>query len=94
MVKSVNNFEIKKSELRVIRDFAELMTYLNIKSSKGEVRREIDNGGVYLNNERVEASISTKPLLNLIEASLLHNSFVLVRFGKKNLNCIKIILDD
>lgn len=53
-------------------------------ASKGEARRLVRNGGLYLNNERVDAED-----LQLSETCLLAGNMTVVRTGKKNYHLLK-----
>lgn len=55
-------------------------------ASKGAARKEIQAGGVYLNQERVTSDTTL-----VTPQHLLHNAYVILRKGKKN-NCILHIL--
>ena len=55
-------------------------------ASKGEARRLVRNGGLYLNNERIDAED-----LKLSEACLLAGNMAVVRTGKKNYHLLKFV---
>lgn len=63
----------------------DLMCHVGLKASKGEARRLIRNGGVYLNNDKVEDE-------NYIIKSgdLIENRLLLLAVGKKNKVLIRI----
>jgi tyrosyl-tRNA synthetase len=63
-------------------DVAELLTRCELASSKGEARRFIEQGGVYLNNTRVEMeqSITVKDLL--------HDRYLVLRRGRRQLHLV------
>ena len=54
--------------------------------SKGEARRAITEGGIYLNNRRVSESTQ-----QVTENDLLDGKFILLRRGKKNYHLIKVM---
>ena len=54
--------------------------------SKGEARRMIKNGGLYLNGERIDADDTA-----LSEASILTGNIAVVRKGKKNYHLLKFV---
>jgi tyrosyl-tRNA synthetase len=53
-------------------------------ASKGEARRAIDQGGVYVNGERVGAG------RQLTRTDLLHDRYVLVRRGKRTFGVVEV----
>ena len=55
-------------------------------SSKGEARRLISGGGVYLNAQRVEDGAIT-----LTDEHVLHGRFVVLRVGKKRYHLIEVV---
>jgi tyrosyl-tRNA synthetase len=57
----------------------ELLVTTGMCASNGEARRAIDQGGVYLNNRRVEDADAT-----VHEADLLHGRYALLRRGKRH----------
>lgn len=79
--------------MEAIRDLPELFTYLNIKQSKTEGRKDIEHGAVAINNQRIKIDIIQKPLLEIIEPELLHSEYILLRIGKKNLYVVKYAHD-
>jgi tyrosyl-tRNA synthetase len=54
--------------------------------SKGEVRRLITNGGLYLNNNRVESVDAKIESTNIID-----DQIVVLRSGKKNYHLIRVV---
>ena len=63
----------------------DLMTQSGIASSKGDARRSIDGGGVYLNNVRVEDASRALTVDDAIEGR-----FVLLRKGKKRYHLVAV----
>ncbi|WP_120002802.1 tyrosine--tRNA ligase [Nesterenkonia muleiensis] len=57
-----------------------LLTETGLVSSKSEARRAVQDGGAYVNNNKVDAVDTTVP-----ESSWLYGRYLLVRRGKKNL---------
>jgi tyrosyl-tRNA synthetase len=57
---------------------AELLADAGIASSKGDARRSIEGGGVYVNNVRVEDVARSLTMRDAIEGR-----FVLLRIGKR-----------
>jgi len=59
-------------------DVVDLLVDLALVKSKGEARRAIDQGGVYLNGQRVAAGSK------LLDSDLLHGRYAMVRKGKRD----------
>lgn len=66
------------------RSLVDVMVEAGVFKSKGEARRLIESGGVYVNNERVD-SIEAK----LTENSLCSSHIAVIRKGKKNYHLLK-----
>ena len=60
------------------KPLAELLADAGIASSKGDARRSIEGGGVYVNNVRVEDVARSLTMRDAIEGR-----FVLLRIGKR-----------
>jgi tyrosyl-tRNA synthetase len=75
---------IARSELLVGIDAAELLTRCELASSKGEARRFIEQGGVYVNNVRIE------PLQPVTLASALHDHYLVIRRGRRQMHLVVI----
>lgn len=65
--------------------FSEVAVKSGLVSSKGEGNRLIQNGGAYINNERVE-----DPDFRLAESHLIGREFLLIASGKKKKILIKV----
>jgi tyrosyl-tRNA synthetase len=67
----------------------DLLVDIGLQASKGEARRLIRNGGVYINNEKTEDE-------NLIIQSphLIANRLILVAAGKKNKMLIRVAIEE
>jgi tyrosyl-tRNA synthetase len=65
-------------------DAAELLTRCDLASSKGEARRFIEQGGVYVNNVRIE------PLQPVNLSSLLHDRYLVIRRGRRQMHLVVI----
>jgi len=63
----------------------ELLAESGVASSKGDARRSIEGGGVYLNNERVDDVERSVTLDRALEGR-----FLVLRKGKKNYHLVKI----
>jgi tyrosyl-tRNA synthetase len=63
----------------------DLLAETGIASSKGEARRSIEGGGVYLNNVRVDDVARAVTVRDAIEGR-----FILVRLGKKRYHLVGV----
>jgi tyrosyl-tRNA synthetase len=61
-----------------------LFVTAGLAKSNGEARRAIAQGGIYLNNRRIEDADET-----LGEADLLHGRFAVLRRGKRTLAAVR-----
>ena len=66
------------SELDPGIDLADLMVKIEMAKSKGEVRRLLAQGGIYLNGERVEENPYT-----ITEEDVQEDDSIMLRKGKK-----------
>ena len=64
----------------------DLLTASGVASSKGDARRAIDGGGIYVNNRRVEAIDATVRSADLIEGR-----FLVLRKGRKRYHLVKVL---
>jgi len=76
---------VSLSELREGIDPVDLLVRCELASSKGEARRFVEQGGVYVNNLRVSASDS------LGEERLLHARYIVVRRGRRSLHVLVVV---
>jgi tyrosyl-tRNA synthetase len=81
----VPSSEIDHSTLSAGKPLIDLLAELDIFQSKGEARRMVKNGGLYLNNTKVE-----KDDLVFSAESLLTPSMAVIRKGKKNYHLIRV----
>lgn len=63
----------------------DIITKVGMQPSKGAVRRLIQNGGVYLNNEKVSDA-----MLQISENDLIDGKMLLIATGKKNKMIVKL----
>jgi len=82
----VPSFELPRAELGNERLLVDVLVQCGIFKSKGEVRRIIDSGGLYLNNQRVVSSD-----VKLTEQSLCSAHTAVIRKGKKDYHLIRFI---
>jgi tyrosyl-tRNA synthetase len=67
-------------------DIVTLLTETKIFPSKGEARKMLTGGGVFINKEKV-----IKPDDKVNAANLLHDKYLLVQKGKKNYYLVKAV---
>ena len=63
----------------------ELLAESGVASSKGDARRSVEGGGIYLNNERA-TDIDQRVTIN----DTIEGRFAVLRKGKKNYHLVKI----
>jgi tyrosyl-tRNA synthetase len=64
---------------------ADLLAGSGVSSSKGDARRSVQGGGIYLNNTRVESAERTVTLQDALE-----ERFILLRKGKKSYHLVRV----
>ena len=80
----VPSSELPKSDLSGDRLLIDVLDQCDIVKSKGEAKRLIKNGGLYLNNVRVGTGD-----VKLTQESLCTSSIAVIRTGKKNYHLLK-----
>nr|MDQ6903143.1 S4 domain-containing protein [Bacteroidota bacterium] len=85
VMEGVPSIMIEKSLLTGNVELVSLLTDSKIFSSKGEARKMIAGGGVFVNKEKV---LSVDARVN--EEVLLNDKYVLVQKGKKNYYLFKV----
>lgn len=80
----VPSSERPRAELAQNRPLVDILVECGLFNSKGEVRRMIKNGGLYLNNQRVESED-----LTLTPQALCSERIAVLRKGKKNYHLLK-----
>ncbi|GAP12576.1 tyrosyl-tRNA synthetase [Longilinea arvoryzae] len=65
---------------------ADLLVSAGVAKSKGEARRSLQEGGIYINNRRVSDPNPSATLTDLLEGQ-----FIVLRKGKKNYTLVKVI---
>ena len=78
--------EIEKKLLGEHMNLITLLTDAKIFSSKGEARKMIEGGGVFINKEKIT---SVDEIINV--ARLLNEKYLLIQKGKKNYYLLKTI---
>lgn len=64
----------------------DLLVATGVVGSKGEARRSIEGGGIYLNNSRVASASATVGM-----ASSLHGKFLVFRKGARNYTLVRLV---
>lgn len=82
----VPSAEIPRVELDAERLLVDVLVSYGVFASKGEARRLIDNGGLYVNNVRVDASD-----LKLTPQCLCGTRMTVIRKGKKNYHLLRFV---
>ncbi|HRK35645.1 MAG TPA: S4 domain-containing protein, partial [Candidatus Hydrogenedentes bacterium] len=78
--------ELSRSALKGERALLDVLVESGVFKSKGEARRLVQSGGLYLNNERVTAEDA-----KLTESCLAGSSIAVVRTGKKNYHLLRFV---
>jgi len=78
-MEGILKFPVSVTALQAGMDVITLTTDAGIFSSRGEVRKLIQNGGLSINRKKV-----TDATMVINESQLLHNKYVLVQKGKSN----------
>jgi tyrosyl-tRNA synthetase len=75
---------LSRDELREGVEVTELLTHCGLAASKGEARRFIEQGGIYVNNVR----IATEEPLTL--ANVLHDRYLVLRRGRRQMHLVVV----
>ncbi len=81
----VPSTELSRSEFEKGITIQDLLIKTQLAKSKGEAKRQIDGGGIYMNNARVTESQTPVAQTHLIDGSLL-----VIRSGKKNYHLVQL----
>lgn len=80
VMEGVPRFEIERADIESGIKLADLLTEkANVFTSKGEMRKMVQGGGLSINKEKV-----TDPYMETTPEILLNNKYILVQKGKKN----------
>lgn len=80
VMEGVPRFEVERADIESGIKFADLLTEkANVFTSKGEMRKMVQGGGLSINKEKV-----TDPYMETTPEILLNNKYILVQKGKKN----------
>jgi len=72
------------ANLEAVPDLPQMLVDLGLAKSKGQARKDLEQGGVYVNNERV--GFGWKPAAE----GLIHGQALLLRKGKKNYGLVQV----
>jgi tyrosyl-tRNA synthetase len=75
---------VSRSELATGIDAAELLARLGLATSRGEARRYLEQGGVYLNNTRLE------PAATIDLERAMHDRYLVLRRGRRQMHLVVI----
>ncbi len=78
--------ELPRAVLAEGRALLDVLVGAGVFSSKGEARRMVKSGGLYLNNERVDAEDA-----RLTEQALITEHIAVIRTGKKNYHLLRFV---
>ena len=82
----VPSSQVSRSELEGTGvSIVDLLVGSDLASSKGDARRSISGGGVYLNNQRV-----TEPSQTVSMAETFDGQFLVLRKGRKRYHLVKV----
>jgi len=85
-MEGIVKIEVPKNNLAGGIDVVSFLTNVQILPSKGEAKKMIQNGGIYINRKKVDDLH-----FNLDESLLLHQQYLLIQKGKKNYYLVKAI---
>ncbi|MGN6802065.1 MAG: tyrosine--tRNA ligase [Ginsengibacter sp.] len=85
VMEGVPAVEIEKQQLTTL-DLISLLAETKIFSSKGEAKKMLANGGIFVNKEKANAADE-----NITEDKLLNGKYLLIQKGKKNYYLLKAI---
>jgi tyrosyl-tRNA synthetase len=80
----VPSCELPADQLNVIQA-ADLLVAAGVAKSKGEARRSVSEGGIYLNNNRISDSAQV-----IASSEAIDGQFIVLRKGRKNYTLVKV----
>ena len=83
-MEGVVKIDMTKKELVAGIDVVSFLTNIQILPSKGEAKKMIQNGGIYINRNKVDDL-----KFSIDESLLLHEQYLLIQKGKKNYYLVK-----
>ena len=72
-----------------IKNLIDLVVLHRIRKTKAEIRRNIEMGGVYINDSRVTIEMANG--VNFLKENLLANRYLVLKIGKKNYYLLEIL---
>ena len=85
-MEGIVKIDMTKTQLVAGIDVVSFLTNIQILPSKGEAKKMIQNGGIYINRKKVDDL-----KFSLDESLLLHEQYLLIQKGKKNYYLVKAI---
>ena len=85
-MEGIVKIDMPKTDLAEGLDILSFLTNIQILPSKGEAKKMIQNGGIYINRKKVDDLH-----FSLNESLLLHEQYLLIQRGKKNYYLVKAI---
>jgi len=85
-MEGIVKIDMTKTHLVGGMDVVSFLTNIQILPSKGEAKKMIQNGGIYINRKKVD-----NLQFSLDESLLLHEQYLLIQKGKKNYYLVKAI---
>ena len=85
-MEGIVKIDIPKNHLEMEIDIISLLTSTQILPSKGEAKKMVQNGGIYINKKKVDDLH-----FSLGTSLLLHDKYLLIQKGKKNYYLLKAI---
>jgi tyrosyl-tRNA synthetase len=76
---------VPREEIKNGINIADLLVNTNMQPSKGKARNLIQQGGCYINNEKVE-----DPEFTVNTSLLMHKTMLIIRCGKKNYHLVNV----
>ena len=75
--------DVARSEILAGIDIVELLVRTALATSRGEARRFVDQGGVYVNNRKLDGDVVSSQ-------HLLHDRYIVVRRGRRQTHLIRV----
>ncbi len=85
-MEGIVKIDLPKNDLEPGIDIITFLTNMQILPSKGEAKKMIQNGGIYINRKKVDDLYFTIDM-----SLLLHHQYLLIQKGKKNYYLLKAI---
>ena len=72
-----------------MKNLVDLVVLHKIRKTKAEIRRNIEMGGVYINDTRITLEMANN--FDFLSANLMANRFLVLRIGKKNYYLLELL---